>query len=168
MRTPSDRLLVASRRRVDVAAKPFLLQGVAERIAVQIGIPEMLQRATVSELLVAGRKKIIGRHLPLSEWINRAACHAFIAERKPRKIDGRQPAGGDVVGQRLMVNAGNNPMPIPAFRDAKSFVATPRFDMNQPIADFLRVPTDSLNQARPPRGRGIDQQANATALDHAG
>jgi hypothetical protein len=40
--------------------------------------------------------------------------------------------------------------------------------VNQPIPNFLRVSTDALNEARTPGGRGINQQANAAALDHAG
>src|SRR2546423_13158958 len=116
MSVPSNRLLIASRRWIYVAGKAPLLQSCAICLREFVAISQLMQRTAIRELLKSGRKKILRGHLPGRNRIDRATGDPLTAERIPGKIDRRQPDGGDVVGQRLVIDAGDDSLSLPSLR----------------------------------------------------
>src|SRR3954466_6957839 len=118
-------------------------------------------------MLEPSRKEILRSHLAGGYGINRATRNVLAAERVPGKIDGRQSDGGNVIGERFVVDAGDDPLPLPALRATKAFVASPRFDVNQPVAHLMRMSANALDQPNAPGRRRINQQADAAAVNHS-
>src|SRR5262249_46150292 len=96
-------------------------------------------------------------HLAGCQRIHRTTGDARTAKWIPGKVDRGQPDGCDVVGQRFVVDAGDDPLALPALRNTKALVAAPRLDMDQPVPRLLGVATDALDEPNSPRSRGINQ-----------
>src|SRR5256885_421269 len=152
MSVPGDRLLVTARGRINVAGEAALLQCCPICIGKLVCVSQLVQRTAIGELLKPRRKKILSGHLSARHRINCASRDALSAERVPGKIDGRQTDRGDIVGERFMIDPGDDPLALPALRYAKSFVASPGLDVNQPVADLLRVSADPLDEPNSPGG----------------